>query len=111
MQGEVADEVRRKEEPEIVVYGEEEDAAYQDRMGLEEDFGEEEQGNTTTIRFDTSQFVSRKEHEKVLEELKGSEAVLVAAKKEKEEQDAVITAKDALLGKREEVMRELMTQS
>jgi len=34
-------------------------------MGVEEDFGEEEQGNTTTTSFDTSQFVSRKEYEKV----------------------------------------------
>ena len=33
---------------------------------------------------------------------------MVEAKKEKEERDAVITAKDALLAEREEVMRELM---
>ena len=33
---------------------------------------------------------------------------MVEAKKEKEERDAVITAKDALLDKREEAMRELM---
>ena len=33
---------------------------------------------------------------------------MVEAKKEKEERDAVIAAKEALLDKREEVMRELM---
>ena len=36
---------------------------------------------------------------------------MVEAKKEKEERDAVITAKDALLAEREEVMRELMDLS
>ena len=48
MQGEVADEVRRKEEPEIVVYGLEDDELYKARMGMGEDFGEdEEEGGAT----------------------------------------------------------------
>ena len=72
MLGEIADEVRRKEEPAIVVYGKEADWVYQDRLGVEEDFGEEEGGYTTTTSFDTSQFVSLKVHEKVLEELIGN---------------------------------------
>ena len=48
MQGEVADEVGRKEEPKIVVYGLEDDELYKARMGMGEDFGEdEEEGGAT----------------------------------------------------------------
>ena len=46
---------------------------YQDRLGVEEDFEEEEGGYTTTPSFDTSKFVTMKEYEKVLEEIKGRE--------------------------------------
>ena len=50
MQGEVAEEVLRKEEPEIVVYSVEVDAVYHERMGKEDHFGDErEDGMDTTM--------------------------------------------------------------
>ena len=71
MQGEIADEVRRKEEPAIVVYEGEADGVDQDRLGVKEDFWEEEGRYTTTTSFDTSKVVTLKEYEKVLEEIRG----------------------------------------
>ena len=99
MQGEVADEVRRRAEPEIVVYGEEEDAVYWARMGVEEDFGEDEQGNAMIPSFDPSQFVSRRKYEQVLEELKAAVPV-----REYERELAALQAKN------EELQRELDQQ-
>ena len=66
MQGEVEEEVRRKAEPEIVVYNLEDDKLYHERMGVDEYFEEEEEaalGDTTTM-------ISKKKHEEVLKELK-----------------------------------------
>jgi len=67
MQGDVAEEVLRKEEPEITLYSEEADALYHERMGMDKRFEEEEGegalGDTTTM-------ISKKKHEEVLKELK-----------------------------------------
>ena len=66
MQGEVAEEVRRKAEPEIVVYNLEDDKLYHERMGVDEYFEEEEEaalGDTTTM-------IRKKKHEELLKELK-----------------------------------------
>ena len=65
MQGEVSDEVRRKEEPVITIYSVGDDALYQERMGKDEqfeDYGEE--------GIDTAKFVSRREFDGVLTELR-----------------------------------------
>jgi hypothetical protein len=51
LQGEVGDEIKRKEEPEIVMYSKEDDEIYRNRMGKEDELsdseGEEEAGKST----------------------------------------------------------------
>ena len=64
MQGEVTEEVLRKEEPEITVYSVEDDALFHERMGKDEQFEEEEgMGNTMGM-------VRKEVHEAVVAELK-----------------------------------------
>ena len=66
MQGEVADEVRRRDEPEIVVLGEEADEVYHDRMeGDGENLGGEGEQESKRER----NFVARAEYDAVMEEL------------------------------------------
>ena len=66
MQGEVSDEVRRKEEPVITIYSVEDDALYQERMGKDEHFREDDED----AQLDTAKFVSRREFDGVLTELR-----------------------------------------
>jgi len=63
MQCEVAEEVRRKEEPAIVMYGVEEDDIYANRMdtGVDEHFDDEYKGT------DMSQYVTVTEHRNIVE--------------------------------------------
>jgi len=83
MQGDVADEVMRREEPEITVYSVEEDAVYHERMGKDELFEGEEEGDVTM------EMMKKADHEKLLEELKEQwmrrEAELLAELEKKEE--------------------------
>ena len=81
MQGEVHDEVRRREEPEIVVYSLEADLLYHERMGKDEVF-EEEEGEST---LDTTKFVNKTEHERLMTELQARIRELEAGKKEEVE--------------------------
>jgi len=60
MQGEVADEVRGREEPTITVYSVEADQLYHERMGRDEVF-EEDEG------MDTTKMVSQRVHTETLE--------------------------------------------
>ena len=80
MQGDVADEVRREEEPEITVYSVEDDAIFHERMGKDEHFEEEEgtAGRTRSVmskeKYDAvmkemKQMVSRHEYDRVVGEL------------------------------------------
>jgi len=63
MQGEVSDEVRRREEPEIVVYSNEDDAFYHERLGKDEFFEEEvEEEEIGALR----EMISKKKHEEVV---------------------------------------------
>ena len=62
MQGEVAEEVLRKEEQEIVVYSVEDDALYQERIGVDEVFEDEAEDRT-------AQMASKQQHERVMAEL------------------------------------------
>ena len=62
MQGEVAEEVLRKEEPEIMVYSVEDDALYHERIGVDEVFEDEAEDRT-------AQMASKQQHERVMAEL------------------------------------------
>jgi len=87
MQGEVAWEVMRKEEPVITVYSVEDDALYHERMGKEEDFGDEGEDGTKTTKM-----VSRRVHKETLATLKKKDAVI-------EKKDAVIEELQARIKK------------
>jgi len=72
LQGEVSYEVRRKEEPVLVMYSLEDDQLYQERMGVTEEFSDEEEGLENTVgkvRRETMKEM-RKQHEEVLSGLK-----------------------------------------
>ena len=72
LQGEVSDEVRRKEEPVIVMYSLEDDHLYHERMGMTEEFSDEEEGleNSAGMVRREKMEEMRKQHEEVLSELK-----------------------------------------
>jgi len=72
MQGEVAEEVRRKEEPEITVYSLEADALYHERLGKDEFFEEEEEEEGGAFS-QTKTMISKRKHEEVVK--KHSEVV------------------------------------
>ena len=67
MQGEVADEVRKNKEPEIVVYSVEDDQVYHERMGKEEVFEEEEETG------ETRSMISKAKYDAVMRQLKRKE--------------------------------------
>jgi len=69
MQGEVTEEVLRKEEPLITVCSVEDDDLYQERMGKDEQFEEEEEEEEGALS-ETKTIISKKKHEEVLKELK-----------------------------------------
>jgi len=78
MQGEVAEEVMRKEEPVITIYKDEPDSIYHERMGKEEQFVDDgEEG------MDTTNMVSQRVHTAMLATLEKKDAVI-------EKKDAVI---------------------
>jgi hypothetical protein len=87
LQGEIGDEIKRKEEPVVVVYSVEPDAVYQDRIGKDdeiEDSDEEEEGTKrATVRDHEAKLKSaleemkekmEREKEKDLEEERGIHA-------------------------------------
>jgi hypothetical protein len=67
LQGDIGDEIKRKEEPQITLYSVEEDSVYRNRMGKEDELsdsdGEEEGGGGTR----SGDMVSKAKHEKVVE--------------------------------------------
>ena len=87
MQGEVADEVRGREEPVITVYSVEDDAVYQEREGVDEDF-EDDEGMDT----DTTKMVSQRVHMETLETLEKKERIHAETLEKK---DAVIKELEA----------------
>ncbi|GMI30069.1 hypothetical protein TeGR_g6473 [Tetraparma gracilis] len=67
LQGEVGDEIKRKEEPEIVMYSKEDDEIYRNRMGKEDELSDsegEEEGGKSTRRERGG--VSKAEYDKVV---------------------------------------------
>ena len=87
MQGEVADEVRRRTEPIVEVYSQENDVVYHSRMGVTEEWGgfeEDDEG-----KLDTSLFVSRTVHERLMAELQERIRELGGGKEEREEEEVV----------------------
>ena len=87
MQGEVADEVRGREEPVIQLYSLEEDAVYQERMGVDEDF-EDDKG----MDADITKMVSQRVHMETLETLEKKERIHAETLEKK---DAVIKELEA----------------
>ena len=66
LQGDIGDEIKRKEEPKIELYSKEDDVVYRNRMGKEDelsDSDEEEGGGKSTRREDV---VSKTKHDKAL---------------------------------------------
>jgi colicin import membrane protein len=66
LQGDIGDEIKRKEEPKIELYSKEDDLIYRNRVGKEDelsDSDEEEGGGKSTRRGDV---VSKSKHEKAL---------------------------------------------
>ena len=66
LQGDIGDEIKRKEEPKIELYSKEDDLIYRGRIGKEdeiEDSGEEE-GDMVSVRQRT--VTMRREHEKIV---------------------------------------------
>ena len=69
LQGDIGDEIKRKEEPKIELYSNEDDAIYYERVGKEDeipDSDEEEEGGESTKRGDV---VTKAEHERVVAEV------------------------------------------
>ena len=93
MQGDIAEEIRRKDEPEITYLSKEDDSLYHARLGVDEQFEDDgEEG------MDTRKMVSQRIHTETLEkkdavvkELQGVHAATLARK------DAVIDKKDAVI--------------
>ncbi|GMI36359.1 hypothetical protein TeGR_g14705 [Tetraparma gracilis] len=67
LQGDIGDEIKRKEEPKIELYSKEDDLIYRNRMGKEDELSdsdeEEEEGEKNTRRGDV---VSKAEHSKAM---------------------------------------------
>ena len=114
MQGEVAEEVMRKEEPVITIYKDEPDSIYHERMGKDEqfeDFGEE--------GMDTTKMVCQRVHTETLEkkdavikELQGVHAASLE-KKERIHAETLETLekkKEAVIEKRDAVIKELQAR-
>jgi len=124
MQGEVTDEVRREEEPIITIYKDESDSIYQDRLGKNKLFEEEEEGASG----DTTIMISKKKHEQMLKELSAkllekevesaenmvSKSIYTESLLQKdaalENKDVTIAEKEALLEKKTELMVEMMAK-
>ena len=93
MQGDIAEEIRRKDEPEITYLSKEDDSLFFERLGVDEVFEDDgEEG------MDTRKMVSQRIHTETLEkkdavvkELQGVHAATLARK------DAVIDKKDAVI--------------
>ncbi|GMI55003.1 hypothetical protein TeGR_g1890, partial [Tetraparma gracilis] len=93
-QGDIGDEIKRKEEPKIELYSKEDDAIYRNRIGKEdeiEDSDEDEGGDKSTRRGDV---VSKKEHERVVEAK--DKAMQELKEKKNKEMDAVKKRADAV---------------
>ena len=75
MQGEVGVEVRRREEPLIQMYGEEEDAMYHERMGGREDGIGEEEEEEEEGGVGTKVMISKHEMDEVLKEMVSKKAM------------------------------------
>jgi len=74
MQGEVAEEVPRKEEPAITIYSVEDDAVYKELMGKDEQFEEEDEGEGAT-----AQTITKVTHERLMDELRARISEVEAA--------------------------------
>jgi hypothetical protein len=92
LQGDIGDEIKRKEEPQIELYSKEDDEIYRNRIGKEDEIEDSdgEEGGWGTAREKTA--TMRKEHEATL--------------RAKEEQHRkVVAAKDKMLEELQEKMR------
>jgi hypothetical protein len=68
LQGDIGDEIKRKEEPKIELYSQEDDAIYRERIGKQDEIADsegEEEGGRGTRRGD---MVSKAEHERFVQE-------------------------------------------
>ena len=91
LQGDIGDEIKRKEEPKIELYSQEDDAIYYERVGKEDeipDSDEEEEGGGSKKRGDV---LTKAEHERIVAE--------VTAAKDK----AMEELKESLRRKEEEI--------
>ena len=69
LQGDIGDEIKRKEEPKIELYSNEDDAIYYERVGKEDeipDSDEEEEGGGSKKRGDV---LTKAEHERIVAEV------------------------------------------
>ncbi|GMI32242.1 hypothetical protein TeGR_g5448, partial [Tetraparma gracilis] len=63
-QGDIGDEIKRREEPQITLYSKEDDVIYRDRIGKEDEIEDSDEEESGTKR---GEVVSKKEFEKVVE--------------------------------------------
>ncbi|GMI20062.1 hypothetical protein TeGR_g14243, partial [Tetraparma gracilis] len=94
LQGDIGDEIKRKEEPKIELYSKEDDLVYRNRMGKEDELSDsdgEEEGGKSTRR---GGGVSKEEHSKAM-----------AAK------DKAMAAKDKAMAAKDKAMAELKDKS
>ncbi|GMI56624.1 hypothetical protein TeGR_g933, partial [Tetraparma gracilis] len=68
LQGDIGDEIKRREEPKIELYSKEDDAIYRDRIGKEDEIGDSGGEEEGTRRGD---LMSRREHEAALKRVTG----------------------------------------
>ena len=64
LQGDIGDEIKRKEEPKIELYSEEDDAIYRNRIGKEDEIEDSDEEESGTKR---GEVMSKAEHKKVVE--------------------------------------------
>jgi serine/threonine protein kinase len=109
LNGEIADEVRRKEEPLITFLSKEPDALYQEQLAMEaagELFATDDDGDEE-MAMDTSKFVARLEYERVLAELKARGEQREVLVEKLAENENLLSANQKLLAEKEKEVEAL----
>ena len=99
MQGDIAEEIRRKDEPEITYLSKEDDSLYHERLGVDEQFEDDREEG-----MDTTKMVSERVHTETLEK---KDAVI---KELQRVHAATLEKKDAVIEKRVAFIKELQAR-
>ncbi|GMI24703.1 hypothetical protein TeGR_g3317, partial [Tetraparma gracilis] len=91
LQGDIGDEIKRKEEPKIELYSKEDDLIYRGRIGKEDEIEDSDEEESGTRR---GGGVSEAEHSKVVKAMAAKDKAMAAKDKAMAAKDKVMAAKD-----------------